>query len=75
MSFVIPHTPEPKEFIFLADLNSIVDHKNVVFCNDAQVMKISSSFVRKAISERKDVRELLTEPIQTYIEEMNFYKD
>jgi nicotinate-nucleotide adenylyltransferase len=54
--------------------NLFADHPNVVFCNDAPVMKVSSSFVRNAIKEGKDVRYLLTEPVQRYIEEMNFYK-
>jgi nicotinate-nucleotide adenylyltransferase len=54
--------------------NLFADHQNVIFCNDAPVMKVSSSFVRNAIKERKDVRYLLTEPVQRYIEEMNFYK-
>lgn len=54
--------------------NLFKDHPNVIFCNDAPVMKVSSSFVRNAIKEGKDVRYLLTEPVQRYIEEMNFYK-
>jgi len=54
--------------------NLLADHPNVIFCNDAPVMKVSSSFVRHAIREKKDVRYLLTEPVQKYIEEMNFYK-
>lgn len=54
--------------------NLLSDHPNVIICNDAPVMKVSSSFVRHAIREGKDVRYLLTEPVQRYIEEMNFYK-
>lgn len=54
--------------------NLFKDHPNVIFCNDAPVMKVSSSFVRNAIKEGKDVRYILTEPVQQYIEEMNFYK-
>jgi nicotinate-nucleotide adenylyltransferase len=54
--------------------NAFANHKNVVFCNDAPVMKVSSSFVRNAIRNGKDVRYLLTEPVQKYIEKMNFYK-
>ncbi len=41
---------------------------------DAPVMKLSASFVRKAIKERKDVRYLLTEPVYRYVDEMNFYR-
>ena len=54
--------------------NAFSDRKNVIFRNDAPVMKISSSFVRNAISEGKDVRYLLTEPVYKYVEEMHFYE-
>lgn len=54
--------------------NGFENHKNVVICNDAPVMKISSSFVRNAIAEGKDVRYLLTEPVHKYVEEMHFYE-
>ena len=48
--------------------------KSVIYCTDAPVMKVSSSFIRKAIKEKKDVRYLLTETVFKYIDEMNFYK-
>ena len=48
-------------------------HPNVIMC-DAPVMKVSSSFIRKAIKDKKDIRYLLTDPVQRYIEEMHFYK-
>lgn len=54
--------------------NPFADHKNVVFCDDAPVMKISSSFIRHSIAEGKDVRYLLTEPVYKYVEEMHFYE-
>lgn len=54
--------------------NEFSEHKNVIFCEDAPVMKVSASFIRQAIKDGKDVRYLLTEPVQRYIEEMNFYK-
>ncbi len=50
------------------------DHKNVQFCEDAPVMKVSSSFIRKSIKEGKDVRYLLTEPVLAYVDDMNFYR-
>jgi nicotinate-nucleotide adenylyltransferase len=50
------------------------EHPNVTFCSDAPIMKISASFIRKAIKEGKDVRYLLTDPVIKYIDEMNFYK-
>jgi nicotinate-nucleotide adenylyltransferase len=55
-------------------LNDCRSHKNVIICDDAPVMKVSSSFIRDAIKNGKDVRYLLTEPVYKYIDEMNFYK-
>lgn len=49
-------------------------HRNVTFCEDTPLMKISSSFIRESIRQGKDVRYLLTEPVFTYVDEMNFYK-
>ena len=54
--------------------SSFYKNKNVVFCEDVPVMKVSASFIRKSIKEGKDVRYLLTEPVHKYIEEMHFYK-
>ena len=53
---------------------SFYKNKNVIVCEDVPVMKVSASFIRKSIKERKDVRYLLTEPVHKYIEEMHFYK-
>ena len=50
-----------------------IQHPNIIRC-DAPVMKISSSFIRKAILENKDVRYLLTPEVFKYVDEMNFYK-
>jgi nicotinate-nucleotide adenylyltransferase len=52
----------------------IRSHKNIRFCHEAPAMKISASFIRDAIKNKKDVRYLLTEPVFTYVDEMNFYK-
>ena len=41
---------------------------------DAPVIEISSSFVRKAIKEGKNIRPLLPEAVWVYLDEMNFYK-
>lgn len=53
--------------------NRFANHPNVTMC-DAPVMKVSSSFIRKAIKDKKDVRYLLTDPVHKYIEEMHFYE-
>lgn len=54
--------------------NGFGTHASVTMCDDAPVMKVSSSFVRQAIKDGKDVRYLLTESVHRYIDEMNFYK-
>lgn len=41
---------------------------------DAPIIEISATFIRKAISENKNVRPLLTKEVWEYIDEMNFYK-
>jgi nicotinate-nucleotide adenylyltransferase len=57
-----------------AAAESVRAKKNIVFCHDAPVMKVSSSFIREAIKDKKDVRYLLTETVFKYVDEMNFYK-
>ena len=57
-----------------SQIEKLKKQKNVVYCEGAPVMKISASFIRKAIREGKDVRFLLTEPVHKYVEEMHFYK-
>jgi nicotinate-nucleotide adenylyltransferase len=49
-------------------------YPNVKFFPDLPLMNISSTFIRKAIKEKKDVKYLLTEKVSNYIIEMNFYK-
>lgn len=41
---------------------------------DAPRIEISSTFIRNAIKDGKDVRPLLPVPVWNYIDEMNFYK-
>jgi nicotinate-nucleotide adenylyltransferase len=48
-------------------------HENIVFTK-APVLQISSSFIRKAIKEGKDVRFFLPSKVFEYIDQMNFYK-
>ena len=40
----------------------------------APIMEISSTFIRKAIGEGKNVRPMLPAKVWEYIDEMNFYK-
>ena len=41
---------------------------------DAPLMEISSSFIRQAIKDKKDVRYLLAPPVWQYSKEMHFYE-
>ena len=40
----------------------------------APIMEISSTFIRKAIKEKKNIRPLLPCEVWNYLDEMNFYK-
>lgn len=42
---------------------------------DAPIMEISSTFIRKAIQHKKNVRPLLPCNVWQYLDEMNFYKN
>ncbi len=53
--------------------NGLLHHPSVALC-EAPVMKVSSSFIRRSIRDKKDVRYLLTEPVYNYVTEMHFYK-
>ena len=54
--------------------NELRKHQNVIMCDDVPVMKISASFIRGAIKEKKDVNYLLTQPVFKYLTEMHFYE-
>ena len=41
---------------------------------DAPIMEISSTFIRKAIAEKKNIRPLITAETWKYIDQMNFYR-
>ena len=41
---------------------------------DAPVIEISSTFIRQAIKEKKDVRYFMPEAVWKYVQEMHFYK-
>lgn len=55
------------------DGGSFKDHANVHWVN-APLMEISSSFIRDAIKNKKDVRYFLPEKVYEYITEMHFYE-
>tara|TARA_Y100000589_G_scaffold317298_1_gene343153 strand:- start:83123 stop:83728 length:606 start_codon:yes stop_codon:yes gene_type:complete len=53
--------------------SKLMTHPHVHLC-DAPVMKVSASFIRQAIKNKKDVRYLLTDPVYKYVKEMHFYE-
>lgn len=69
----IQEEKEVEEIGYLPE-NKLQKHENVVLCDDAPIMKVSSSFIRQAIKEGNDVRYLLTDPVHKYVDEMNFYR-
>ena len=77
--YVYPRVLTPQEKIGQQDqeikrVEALKAEKNIIFCKEAPVMKVSSSFIRRAIKNKKDVRYLLTETVFKYLDEMNFYK-
>ena len=64
---------EMDDSLSLEKKSRVLGTKNIIIC-DAPVMKISASFIRDSIKNKKDVRYLLTELVYKYVQEMNFYK-
>jgi len=50
------------------------DNHSKIHKVDAPIMEISSTMVRKAIEDGKNIRPLLPPEVHTYIDQMNFYK-
>lgn len=51
----------------------LASHPHVTMA-EVPMMDISSSYIRRRIAEKKDVRYLLTEPVYQYLTEMHFYE-
>lgn len=49
------------------------NHKKIQHIK-APIMEISSTFIRKAVKNRKNIRPLLPNNVWEYLDEMNFYK-
>jgi nicotinate-nucleotide adenylyltransferase len=56
-----------------SDGGNLKEHPRVHW-TDAPVMEISSTFIRNAIKNKKDVSFMMPEKVAAYIEEMNFYR-
>ena len=57
----------------VSDGPELSNHKKVHFV-EAPIVEISSTFIRNAIKERKEVQPLIPHKAWTYLDEMNFYK-
>jgi len=55
------------------DPGTYASHRNV-FIFDAPLMEISSSFIRQAIFDGRDIRYFVPEKVYDYIREMHFYE-
>ena len=55
------------------DLPELMTHQKVHYIK-APIVEISSTFIRNAIKERKNVRALMPDKAWAYLDEMNFYK-
>lgn len=53
---------------------SLVSHPKVKLITGTPLMEISASFIRNAISQKKDVRYMLPQEVYRYLDEMNFYR-
>ncbi|MEO6884164.1 MAG: nicotinate (nicotinamide) nucleotide adenylyltransferase [Bacteroidia bacterium] len=53
--------------------DDLKNHPNVKI-TEAPLMDISSSFIREAIRNKKNVSHFMPEPVARYVQEMNFYK-
>lgn len=56
------------------DGGELLNHKSVSVI-DAPIIEISSTFIRKAVAENKDVRYYMPHKAYKYMIDMNFYKD
>lgn len=72
--YVYPRIREKEEDKFTSMDSSLKNHSKITLCDNAPLMKISASFIRKSIKEKKDVRYLLSEPVFNYLKEMHFYE-
>ena len=65
--YVYPRVSEKK------DLPELLNHEKVHLI-DAPIVEISSTFIRKAVKDQKDIRALMPFNAWKYMDEMNFYK-
>ena len=57
------------------DKTTVDFHSNITLLKGVPLMEISSSFIRNAIRQGKDVRHFLPPKTWEYLDEMNFYRN
>lgn len=65
--YVYPRVAENNE------LPTLINHEKVHLI-EAPIVEISSTFIRKAIKEKKNFKSLMPQKAWDYLDEMNFYK-
>ncbi|MBN1598693.1 MAG: nicotinate-nucleotide adenylyltransferase [Bacteroidales bacterium] len=58
----------------LSNTEEVLRHENITLLDNAPQIEISSSFIRKAIKENKDIRYFLPVKVSEFIERLNLYK-
>ncbi len=53
--------------------NEFIDHEKITRV-PAPIIELSSTFIRKAVKEGKNIRPMLPEKVWDYLDKMNFYK-
>ncbi|WP_010230757.1 nicotinate (nicotinamide) nucleotide adenylyltransferase [Gillisia marina] len=53
--------------------NEFIDHKKITRV-PAPIIELSSTFIRKAVKEGKNIRPMIPEKVWNYLDKMNFYK-
>jgi nicotinate-nucleotide adenylyltransferase len=56
------------------DKSKIEVNKNITIVESAPLMEISSTFIRNAVKEGKDIRHFMPPKAWKYLDEMNFYR-
>lgn len=56
------------------DKGRVQKHQNIMIAENAPLFEISSSFIRKALKDKKDIRHFMPFEAWKYLDEMNFYR-
>lgn len=72
--YVYPRAIGLGEELNPSETTDLYEHPHVHMMKEVPLMKISASYIRRAIREGKSVKFLLTEPVYHYIDQMNFYR-